>query len=311
MSHKTPNAKMTIYSYSDRGGSTPPANLNWEELDVTDDITSITTQKSKSSPSGSFNVYLSPTKNWVNVISPNSWVIIAMANYKINSYDMSNVKMIGRVDTVRVRSSIDTNGNRSTEYVVAGRDWGQIFESYVNIDPAYIGESSGLTALSKISFLSKFENLFKPGGLASTTDLMVFSLSLMKLESASSIEGLGGKVPSLGSLINSSSLKLPGPFSGILGTDAGSSLLSFLPKIPTIGQTDIDVFSALNIKVGKVGSKGRYKDVKESFGTLNPGAVIGINSIWSIVNAHANTVVNEVFCDLSADDQNKPLMTLY
>jgi hypothetical protein len=235
-----------------------------------------------------------------------------MANYKINSYDMSNVKMIGRVDTVRVRSSIDTNGNRSTEYVVAGRDWGQIFESYVNIDPAYIGESSGLAAISKISFLSKFENLFKTGGLASTTDLMVFSLSLMKLESASSVESLSKKGISLGSLINSSTLKLPGPFSGILGADAGSSLLSFLPQLPTIGGADTDVFSSLSIKTGKINPfSKKYEDVKESFGTLNTGAVIGINSIWSIVNAHANTIVNEVFCDLSSDANNKPLMTLY
>ena len=153
MSEVSPSAKVIIYNYKDRGGDKPPSPLlSVHEIDVSEDVVAINTQKSKSEPSGSFMIQLAPTHNWVNVITPNSWLVIAISRNPIEELNYKTIKMIGRVDTIRTQSSIDQTGTVRTSYMVAGRDWGQIFEGYVNIDPAFVGQSTGLIAILKISF---------------------------------------------------------------------------------------------------------------------------------------------------------------
>jgi hypothetical protein len=289
----TPHAKVLIYNYVERGGDPQPKKeLAYFELEVSDDIVAINTQKSKSTPSGSFAIHLAPTQNWTNLITPNSWLVIAMAQSPIKDFNSSNIKMIGRVDTVRTQTTISDNGTKITRYVIAGRDWGQALEAYVNIDPAFIGQSVGLPALMKIAFSLELSDPKDAKAYAMSSDALVeFCLSLLDIGENPSI-----KIPEEAKgLLRSSHLRIPYGLMNLFGS-RGILLTSSIEMITgTLA----------------LGSRGRYSKEVESLGTLNPQSLLGYNSIWSIINDHANTLINEVFCELNfyGDGVLKP--TLY
>lgn len=148
---KTPHAAVIVWNYEERltaggaGGSglANPANsittIN-EIIISTISLMSISINKSKSEPTGSFNLVLAPTRNWTATLTSGSWCAILMSNDPLdeNSFKeakATQLKMIGRIDAVRTNVSVDDSGTRSTTYSVQGRDWGSIFENTIYIDP--------------------------------------------------------------------------------------------------------------------------------------------------------------------------------
>lgn len=145
-----PNAAIFIYNYRDRMGDADSAD-NINPFDIEDQIIlnttsliSVTTNKTKSSPAGSFELRLAPIKNWVTAITPGSWCIILMSNSEIDDkakygggrVDEKSFKMLGRIESVRCAIDVDqTTGARQTQYVVQGSDWGTIFDSRFYVDP--------------------------------------------------------------------------------------------------------------------------------------------------------------------------------
>lgn len=143
---KNPNALVFIYNYQDRLGD---VKLNEDPFSVeqiilnSTSLKSVTTQKSKSNPAGSFEFRLAPTKNWVTEITPGSWCVILMSNKKIDDtakygggkVDESSFKMLGRIESVRcVINTNQANGAQNTEFIVTGSDWGTIFNSKFYVD---------------------------------------------------------------------------------------------------------------------------------------------------------------------------------
>ena len=138
-----------IYNYRDRLGDADSAdNIEPFEIDQiilnTVSLLNVTTSKSKSSPAGSFEFRLAPTKNWVTAITPGSWCIILMSNFGIDDkakygggrVDEKSFKMLGRIESVRAAINIDqATGASQTQYVVQGADWGTIFDSRFYMDP--------------------------------------------------------------------------------------------------------------------------------------------------------------------------------
>jgi len=54
------------------------------------------------------------------------------------------------------------------------------------------------------------------------------------------------------------------------------------------------------------------KDIKEAKGPFNAEALRGINSMWQLLNTHANTAINELVTDLRWENNNsRPTLTLY
>jgi len=147
-----------IYNYRDRFGS---SNLKFDQFEVdqiilnTVSLINVTTSKSKSSPNGSFEFTLAPTKNWVAAITPGSWCVILMSNSYIDDkakygggkVDEKSFKMLGRIDSVRAATNTNqTTGARETKYVVQGTDWGGIFNTQFYVDP--LNRAGNETALS-------------------------------------------------------------------------------------------------------------------------------------------------------------------
>ena len=142
----TPHAAVVVWNYRERLGSRPTSNINDVESVIisTVSLRSISTSKSKSSPVGSFQLTLAPTKNWVSTLTPGSWLCILMSQTPITKEDLpthgtakpEHVKMVGKIESVRVQVSANPEtGARETTYVVTGVDWAYIFDNKVYIDP--------------------------------------------------------------------------------------------------------------------------------------------------------------------------------
>lgn len=161
-----PNATFIVFNYVDRLGI---RNLSIDKDEVAQitcktSIISIKTNKSKSSSSGTFEVQLAPDRNWISSITPGSWCVILMSAttlsteileiiptnniYKNPNEDLlklnpnpgtveaneQELKMVGRIDSVRVSSVVDNNGAIRTAYIVTGVDWGCVFDTNLYID---------------------------------------------------------------------------------------------------------------------------------------------------------------------------------
>jgi hypothetical protein len=74
----TPHAGVIIWNYNDRVGADDHGDVNKvDEIIInTTSLMSIATKKNKSTPAGSFEFYLAPTKNWVSIITPGSWCVL-------------------------------------------------------------------------------------------------------------------------------------------------------------------------------------------------------------------------------------------
>ena len=190
-----PQAMAIIWNYRGRmgadstSGQSDPAAANnkasastaVDKIVLTADIQSIKTQKVKSNPSGTFEIQLAPTYNWISRITPGSWLAIYMtkdipmetilnANDALsgiigttipNVTDVNQptqskmLKLVGRIDTVRAHVAVDpATGTRQTSYIVTGRDWGCVFESTLYVDGLAFATQSSPGLGDLITFLN-------------------------------------------------------------------------------------------------------------------------------------------------------------
>jgi hypothetical protein len=300
MATRTPTAAIVVYSYSDRGGSSNILSIK-DEIIATKSIVSISTNKTKASPAGSFSVELAPTRNWIAAISPGSWIEIHMSPDYMKPEDIyksssKTLKMIGRIDTVRMNMSVDqTSGARRTVYTLEGKDWGQIFESMLYIDP-YITNSLDDPFYKVIKLLSTSEIFDK-----ATPVSRVFSPSVLI---KSIIRAWGSKQP----------------FEpGVADMNRWAPLSQFVLPLTLAAKIDKTIPSdnlADNIKykfgrLSFVNKKESYEDGEvEATGVINPNSLVGVHNIWQILTEHSAHVVNEMFCDMRWEG-DKPQLSLF
>ena len=305
----TPHAFVRIYNYIDRLGSKDASSPNEVEvLDVHSDIIAIETSKTKSQPAGQFQIVLAPSKNWVTTLSPGSWISIHMSNSakietslgSILKFSPSNLKMIGRIDSVRMNMQVDPlTGLRHTVFVMVGRDWGQVFEYNLYIDPlAFSSGDDALTKIVKLTFNSKILDAFKGKIVTSTTKLMQF---LVELWSSQSVMAMFRKSFTSGGLdadrfVPDAALVLPNELvQDFMGINFGGSL---------------SIIDHISYIVGVLTDYDTYEDKEETVGFLDVQSLIGNNNLWSLIVSHSSPVVNEVFAELVWDGDS-PNLGLY
>lgn len=308
MKTRQAHASIILLNYLDRGGS---EGLSLKDTVLTSnpilldrDIISIGTTKQKSAPAGHFEFTLAPTKNWIAHITPGSWVLIHMAPRTITKSDLDSssvetLKMVGRVDSVRVSVRVDpTTGARQTLYRVQGRDWGQIFESSMYIDPAAaFGSDSGISQASKLGLdILTNMNINKKESNFSTTKLVNFIIMLFAgqgLDSyrASIENGIG---PGSGQLLPQYVYKTPIFLKGFMDMSDDGSLTNSIKTIP-----------------GRLTGYDKYDGIgDESVGMPQYHMFVGNNVLWQLINEHSCNVINETIAELRWD-KDKPSFCLY
>lgn len=308
----TPHAAVIIWNFNDRisgtladeGGVIDEEGIN-VKLISTVSCVSIQTSKSKGSPAGSFQLTLAPSKNWVSTITSGSWCAILMSNKPITESDIKTanpdqVKMFGKIESVRVDTIMNQDGTRQTRFLVSGTDWGHIFNNVLYIDnliaaandPQLIGNGPAIA----------LRNLL----LGDNNSPQSFAVK-----------------DNLASLVNIFGNNLDGysKFGDTINRLAKSSYDFILPKEvanffnfirPVTNQQDSRVITKLlNIQTGKLTKYNEYKDINESFGYINPFSLQGTNSFWQILLDNSNPALNEMYNEIEWTTSGRPQLTLY
>jgi hypothetical protein len=360
-----PNAAVIIYSYRDRLGSEKITSDNSvdeneaEEMIITTELISVRTNKVKSAPAGNFEIQLAPSVNWITAITPGSWCVILMSRDSIeipsssisstsnaantqNSNDTaitqqksdspnivkeSELRMVGRVDSVRLSSLVSQDGTISSAYIVTGVDWGSIFDSCFYIDQIFktnFDNREGGIILSKIyehymahgsvdkkktknedtQNLSSEEPVSIPPLENWTTTSTMQTLLLIwgnskkfASEKGSSTENLLGKA------LNQFSI--PEKLARYLGFVEDGNVITAMSEL-------IKFRGGVLIDKDTYSDKDKTSDLSYSDGVcfLQAQTLYSMNTMWQILAAHSNPTLNEMLCDIRFED-GKPNFTLY
>lgn len=313
---KTPHGAFIIWNYKNRLGNYEQTDAHSiEEIVVsTKTVISMTTTKRKSTPAGAFEVRLAPNLNWISKITPGSWCAILMSqNTPINIKSGSNLgtadektmKMLGRIDSVRIAVDVDQEtGTRKTEYVITGVDWGAVFDTKVYIDPinannildkvSSIGHAALITADGMILDWSQ--------DLPTSTNMVA---ALMKVWGAPLSGAIGSVESALEGSVNKAdtgSQKIIPPIqltsdSQFLMPSAVASYMGFINK--TTFMTKSHMEDIIKLYAGVLKGYNQYEDNKEAFGFIDPHSLYKVNTLWQMLMDNCNSTINELVTDMA------------
>lgn len=321
-SQLNPSAAVLIYNYRDRLGTDNTGATDEQEIDQiilnTVSLRSISTNKTKSQPNGSFEITLAPTKNWVTAITPGSWCVILMGRSQIRTnetkyqspkVDEKHFKMLGRIESVRVASAVDQQtGALSTTYVVTGTDWGNIFNSYLYVDPAARTQED--TAIGSAMRLL-YDQVITSFG-TSDTQLTKFNstnacraiLSFWGIEDpASSALSVATQDKTLAKSLNR--FGFPKELSEYMGFKS-------LKNVKTSTMTEVLRFRSGKLKAYDTytGNDNGDDEFTDGVGFIEPRSIFGTNTVWQLLNDNCNRPLNELFSDVRFEN-GQPLLTVY
>lgn len=301
----TPYAAAIVWNYADRFGT---LNLNKDKNTEVDQVVlstlslkSIQTTKSKGGPAGNFELRLAPTKNWVTVLSPGSWMCLLMSRTPITKDDLENkadakkVKWFGRIESVRVTVTVNQKtGAKQTEYIVQGTDWGSIFNTTLYIDPSLGGSTKDASSIGHAAQLIYAHQIkLLKGRLPSTTENIGV---LMKL--------WGNPGPTAAEQVKKESGYIAKP---IVNFTIPLKVAKYFGFTSNNSVSLIDIVKPITGKlrprfVADTESEDRYTEIREALGVVLPSDVLGNHNFWSVMIGQSNQVLNEMMTDLRWDN---------
>ncbi len=317
-----PSAAVMIYNYSDRLGS---ENIDRDENNIdqiilsTVSLISVSTKKSKSQPAGTFEFTLAPTKNWVTAITPGSWCVILMGRTPISPAETkyndptvreTHFKMLGKIESVRVVTEVDQDtGALKTVYMVTGKDWGHIFNTFLYVDPT--ARNKDKTTVGAAQRLL-YDNIVKTYGSTDQQQEIKWH-STNSIRAILSFWGIIDQAASALSVDNQDKT-LAKALNQFAFPDKLSKYMGFvnLKGKPTNAMTEV-----LRLRSGILTGPDTYSgrdnaDDEHSDGTgfLEPRSLFGTNTVWQLMMDNCNSVINELVTDVRFED-GKPLLTVY
>ena len=309
----TPHACVIIWNYDDRLGVTPTnqSTINTVNQVILDTIScvSIHTSKSKGSPAGTFTIELAPWRDWVSQITAGSWCTILMSNQPITASqlqhaDSNYVKMIGKIESVRVDVVVDEEGARHTRYVVTGTDWGHIFNNVLYVDNL-IAAASDPTNQGNTIAIALQKMLFGDGNTPQSFKVADNLVALLGIFGASS-PGLDAA----SSAINRVDKSI---YDFLIPTQM-AQYMGFIDGDGNINQSTA-LSDLLTLQTGRLSGYDTYQDTNEAFGYIDPFSIQGTNTFWQILLDNSNPALNELYNEIEWDQNNQgslgPSLTIY
>ena len=333
---RTPHAAVIVWNYKDRIGSevvtdanghtkiqgvsgtnsgAPLADGLGRSTDINDtekviistlSCMSIDTSKSKSRPEGTFQITLAPTRNWVEALVVGSWCCILMSNTPITQDDLrtankQQVKMIGRIETVRVQTTQDDDIRRTT-YLVTGVDWGHIFNNTLYIDNLIAAAGSPQTQGADFAVALRRAAFGSEDGSQQSYLVADNLRSLVNIfgQTLDGFDKVGTAINRLAKSVYNFTIPkdMANYFNFAGSTKSNSQVLNKL----------------LNLVTGSLKGPDSYVDTKEALGYIDPFSLQGTNTFWDILLENSNPALNEMLCELNWDtdpSSNKVALTLY
>lgn len=305
---RTPHAAVVVWNYDDRlsvKGVTSSFDKIDEMIISTVSLISISTNKSKGDPVGTFNFTLAPTRNWVSVLTPGSWCAIMMSNEPLTQQSFTaasarQIKMLGRIDTVRVEVAVAEDATRSTHYVVSGQDWGSIFNNIIYVDPIVQDPSDQAKSQANAIYQQVSANIFSDNG-----DPLALSVP-KNLNTILSIIGTPIKLPETDRLAKAThDVSLPSEVSNFFQFTNGLDVTSTSTKFTEL----------IKLIWGPLSSEDTYDDSnpeQTGIGWLDPFSMVGQHSLWSVLQENSNYALNEMFPEMFwPSDTLGPVLLLY
>jgi len=307
----TPHAAVVIWNYKDRlgadGSNISTVDDTEKEIIInTSDCISIETTKAKGNPQGSFRFVLAPSTNWVSAITAGSWCCIFMSTKEIKPWDLTtandtrefkknSLKMIGKIESVRIETQVDQSGARRSLYYVSGVDWGCVFNTNIYIDPAIpaSGDPSTQGNILFVALRKLFEDKNNHMQYISTDDVITGLKDICGVN----LTDINKGAQSVGKL--------------------GKSVYEF--KFPQglknyLGLSSDKIMSNINLKSGSLQKlQNKYEPVVEAVSVPSVLTLQGQFSLWQVMMENSNPSLNEMFCEIDWDDEmsDAPNFILY
>lgn len=303
---ETPHAAIIVWNYNDRisgdlDGTIDEEGIS-EKIISTVSCVSISTNKTKGMPEGSFQIVLAPTRNWVSNLTAGSWCAILMSNKPITAEDLKQanpdkVKMFGKIESVRVETVAAGDGTRQTRFMVVGTDWGHIFNNTLYIDP-FIAAGGVQQAKNSSFVLQKL--IFGKDGAQKTYNIRSLLSTLLTVFGKDL-----GEVTRQGEAINTLA-------NSVYNFTLPKEVADYFKFERPFKQRPSRIISELiNLKTGKLKDEDTYEHVNEAYGLINPLSFLGQHSLWQILLDNSNPTLNEMFNELEWTSDGKPQLSLY
>ena len=315
----TPHAAVIVWNYSDRISGDPDGVIDEEGISFTLISTvsciSIHTNKSKGAPAGSFDIVLAPTKNWVSALTAGSWCAILMSTNpitksSISTADPDQVKMFGKIESVRADVSVDANGARQTRYMITGTDWGHIFnntlyiDNLINVpgDPGSLGNAAAVA----------IRNMLFGRGNSPQSFAVKDNLNSLLNVFGNNLDGFTEQGNDINRLAKATyDFIIPQEVADFFKFVVPTAPLPVIPFAPIDNSESRVITKLLNLETGILKDDGTYNPVVESYGYINPYSLQGTNTFWQILMDNGNPALNEMYNDIQWTSDGRPKLTLY
>lgn len=246
---------------------------------IEDAIESVTTDKSLSAPSGTFDITLLPSKNWKQLISPGDWVVIYL--YRENTpfaFENKNIVLVGNVDRVsRTKQKDEETDKTLVRYNISGRDFGKVFEETDIFANPYLAQTADPGLVNTCLFTAGLPLFGSPSEMVKEVTNVFLSPTGANLSGISS----AGATPS----IPLGQWALPIELVGLLGSIG-------LPTFHTILNTQIES--------GLPGLSTRI--------AIQPDQSV---NLWGYLTRSSNKLINQIWTDLLRDSDGAVKPTLF
>lgn len=276
-----------------------PGPMDTTRVSLREAIISISCNKSKGEPQGSFAITLKPTQEWTEIIVPGSWCAIFMKDSSITDADLNAVakvdpneatnfisplKMVGIVMSVRVNKQRDNTGAYTLTYTLTGYDFGYALLSsiYVNYSlQSDVAEGKLKAPFSELKIPNNQEVIGDP------------ALNVQRVLQAWSVMSNNGVPGNLGAGIAAPPIrmKIPSDLASFMGT--GTEVLSFISTAIGVDTRPDKTFTPADN--GQV-TEFDFKLAGVKF--FQVWEVVSNNSLWGMINQYLNSILNEAYCDL-------------
>ncbi|CAM6003881.1 unnamed protein product [Sphagnum balticum] len=223
---------------------------------------------------------------------------------QLTTADPDYVKMIGKIESVRVDVVVNEEGARQTRYIVTGTDWGHIFNNVLYVDNLIAAASDPRNQGNTIAIMLQ-KMLFGDGNTPQSFKVADNLVALLGI--------FGAADPGLDVASNAINRIDKSIYDFLIPTQM-AQYCNFIDGDGNINQSTA-LSSLLTLQTGRLIGYDTYEDTNEAYGYIDPFSIQGTNSFWQILMDNSNPALNELYNEIEWDKNNEgsigPSLTIY
>jgi len=281
----------------------PGSVLDAQVLDAADDVIECTVTKSKERAAGSFTMTLAPGNiNYHAAIDAGDHVLIFMKRDAGGGFTLTNdvtsgLKMWGIVQSVRVIRDVNESGISTVRYAISGSDFGHFFETDIYFNHIIAEQLKDDTLGMLHSVLNFVIDLDYASPSRNIEDLLNAFIGQFRIQN----------LPSPYATPNSpnAAFSLPGAVASFFGASGDARFTNVLQR--QIGVLQYDERSTVPVGLRGVAGEAAPRDLTGTkFINIDTGSAF---SLWSVIEAYGNALMNEFYADLLPNGSGKLVPT--